>query len=98
MLQAFMGLGGTYDPDMVSIIRPIRIWCTRSIQTPSGITKATTGLNLKQMINSLGFRGKETTVEKPDHVFRIVCLGGSTTFGLGEPDETQTYRNSSKND
>ena len=32
-------------------------------------------------INSLGFRSPETSVEKPRGVVRIVCLGGSTTYG-----------------
>lgn len=34
--------------------------------------------------NSLGFRGKETTWEKPPGVFRIACLGGSSTYGQSE--------------
>ena len=33
--------------------------------------------------NRLGFRGKETTVEKPAGVFRIATTGGSTTYGAG---------------
>jgi lysophospholipase L1-like esterase len=34
-------------------------------------------------INSQGFRGREFTREKPPGVFRIICLGGSTTFDIG---------------
>jgi hypothetical protein len=32
-------------------------------------------------INSLGFRGPERTVRKPDGTFRVICFGGSNTFG-----------------
>ena len=32
-------------------------------------------------INSMGFRGEETTYRRPPGVVRVVCLGGSTTFG-----------------
>jgi hypothetical protein len=34
--------------------------------------------------NSLGFRGKETTWEKPAGVFRIVTSGGSSVYGQSE--------------
>jgi lysophospholipase L1-like esterase len=33
-------------------------------------------------INSLGFRGPETLLQKPDGALRIVCLGDSRTFGV----------------
>jgi len=33
--------------------------------------------------NALGFRGLETTVQKPDGRFRIVVLGGSSAWGFG---------------
>ncbi len=33
--------------------------------------------------NSLGLRGEDVSVEKPAGVFRIACLGGSTTFDIG---------------
>jgi lysophospholipase L1-like esterase len=41
-------------------------------------------------INSHGFRGAELTDGKADEVFRIVCLGGSTTYGIAVP-EFDTY-------
>ncbi len=40
-------------------------------------------------INSLGLRGPETTLEPAPGVFRVLCLGDSTTFGFYvEEDET----------
>lgn len=42
-------------------------------------------------INSLGFRGPEIDREKPDGVYRIVCVGGSTTFCTGATDDLKTY-------
>ena len=38
-------------------------------------------------INSYGFRGSEITKEKPENVFRIFAVGGSTTFSVGVEDE-----------
>jgi GDSL-like Lipase/Acylhydrolase family len=40
-------------------------------------------VNVVYQINSLGFRGRETTEAKPDDVYRIVVLGDSVTFGWG---------------
>jgi lysophospholipase L1-like esterase len=40
--------------------------------------------------NALGFRGKEIEVPKPAGTYRIVCLGGSTTEGIGVSNE-DTY-------
>ena len=91
LLQAFLGLGGTFNPDMVSNYSPHPYLVYTLNPNTKWYYQSYYGVEPKQMINSLGFRGKETTVEKPAHVFRIVCSGGSTTFGLGEPDETQTY-------
>ncbi|HOC67278.1 MAG TPA: hypothetical protein PLL36_00050 [Candidatus Hydrogenedentes bacterium] len=39
--------------------------------------------------NSLGFRNEEITIPKPDGVFRIVCIGGSTT--VEGPHNNLTY-------
>ena len=38
-------------------------------------------------VNSLGMRGPEVAAQKAPGVFRIVCVGGSTTFGAGVPSE-----------
>ncbi len=41
-------------------------------------------------INSQGFRGPEFEPAKPEGVFRVVCLGESSTFGYHNVD-TETY-------
>ncbi len=41
-------------------------------------------------INSLGYRGKAFHREKSPETYRIVCLGASSTLGVGVPDN-ETY-------
>jgi lysophospholipase L1-like esterase len=41
--------------------------------------------------NSLGFRGKETTWEKPPGVFRIVTNGGSSVYGQSESSDAAVW-------
>lgn len=38
-------------------------------------------------INNHGFRGADFAAGKPAGVFRVVCLGGSSTFGYYDPDD-----------
>ncbi len=41
--------------------------------------------------NALGYRGEAIESPKPDHEFRIVCLGGSTTYGSKIKDYKLSY-------
>lgn len=41
--------------------------------------------------NALGYRGEEIHTPKPDGQFRIVCLGGSTTYTVGVEDYRKSY-------
>lgn len=41
--------------------------------------------------NALGFRGPETTWEKPDGRLRVLCLGGSSTYGHGPSSDATTW-------
>lgn len=41
--------------------------------------------------NELGFRGESITVEKPDGVYRIVAVGGSTTYSIDVEDFRDSY-------
>ena len=41
--------------------------------------------------NSLGFRGREFSVIKPESTIRIICIGGSTTFGSYVSDDEHMY-------
>lgn len=45
----------------------------------------------KDRHNRLGFRGDEIAAAKPAGVFRIVCLGGSTTYTAGVDDAGDAY-------
>jgi len=47
---------------------------------------------VRERINSLGFRGEEISLAKPEGVYRILAVGGSTTFGVYLPwNETYPY-------
>jgi len=41
--------------------------------------------------NAHGLRGPEVSLRKPDRVFRIACLGGSSTYGTGPKSDAMTY-------
>ncbi|MEW6144782.1 MAG: SGNH/GDSL hydrolase family protein [Thermodesulfobacteriota bacterium] len=41
--------------------------------------------------NSLGYRNDEFLAEKPEGVFRIVLLGGSSTYNIGIDDNDKTW-------
>jgi hypothetical protein len=41
--------------------------------------------------NSMGFRGKETTWEKPPGVYRIVTTGGSSVYGQSETNDAAVW-------
>ena len=43
--------------------------------------------DVKGKTNNLGFRGKDVSIEKSEGVYRIVCIGGSTTYGSRNPDD-----------
>ena len=38
-------------------------------------------------INNLGFRGQDLSAQKPDDIYRIFFLGGSTAFGYGSTSD-----------
>ena len=41
-------------------------------------------------INSFGFRGPEITIEKPENIYRIFFIGGSTAFGQITSSDSKT--------
>ena len=62
--------------------------------TPSRYLSYTTTPNYSYIFNkhnSIGFRGEEIEFPKPKNVYRIVCLGGSTTYSEGVNDYHESY-------
>ena len=47
--------------------------------------------NEKNKHNSLGYRGDEIEIPKPEGQFRIVCIGGSTTYANALVDYKMSY-------
>jgi len=41
--------------------------------------------------NQFGFRGKEIKKQKDESTYRIICIGGSTTYGTAVEDFRQSY-------
>ena len=66
------------DPRLLYRLKPGRQEYYGDGKTPSGDYTVT--------VNTLLFRGEERAPEKPDGVFRILCLGGSNVFGSGVND------------
>jgi lysophospholipase L1-like esterase len=89
LVREWMGLDGDYYPDMVSnyVPHPYLVYTLN----PNRRYLDFQGQGPQHFINSLGFRGKEFSKEKSPGVYRIICIGGSTTFSLNESDETKTY-------
>jgi len=90
-LRCLMGLAPAYSPRMISMYKPHH-YLVYVLNAPlSEDYQRYYGSKPSFRINSRGFRGKDVSVQKADGTYRIVCLGGSTTFGIDEPDEGSTY-------
>jgi lysophospholipase L1-like esterase len=91
MLQAFFGLGGNYSPNMVSNFIPHHYLVYVLNPNAKANHQKYFGDQPGHYVNGAGYRGKDFAIKKTPGTYRIVCLGGSTTFGLYETDETKTY-------
>jgi len=67
----------------------------QSIRLHPGLEKRTIysgyGVVISVSSNSLGHRSPELAVPKPKDVYRIACLGGSSTYGFGALSNSETY-------
>ena len=63
-----------------------------SIKVPSEPTQENIPNQHNEYVNihSFGFRGAEISKEKPENVYRIIMLGGSTLFGYGATSDETT--------
>ncbi|MBD3272679.1 MAG: hypothetical protein GF384_09110 [Elusimicrobia bacterium] len=91
VLRALMGLSGHYDAGLVSKYKPhhYMVYCLNP-ESPK-YYREYYGEEQPQNINRYGFRGYDFDKEKKSGVFRIICIGASTTFGSSEHNEEKTY-------
>ncbi len=90
-LGSLMGLTPGYSPAEISFYAPHHYMIYTLNPNAGGRSEDFFGSKPEYRINSIGYRGNEFSMKKQPGVFRIVCIGSSTTFGLHEPDEAQTY-------
>ena len=50
-----------------------------------------TGSKFQAGHNQLGFRGDDFEPEKDDDVFRVLCLGSGSTYGIGASSDAATW-------
>ncbi|MFN8528113.1 MAG: SGNH/GDSL hydrolase family protein [Anaerolineae bacterium] len=87
LLRVYFGVFGTEDQRLSYVYSREEI----NEHRPLAIPLPTVGFGLSPFqsdVNSLGYRGEDVTLPKPSDVFRIVALGGSTTFGYTPVDQT----------
>ena len=91
VIAVMLGLAPGYSANMVSYYRPHHY--LSYVLNPQSMEyyKDYYGDRPGYAINSHGFRGKNFSIDKLTGVYRIVCMGGSTTFCLTESDESHTY-------
>ena len=49
------------------------------------------GTNVQASHNELGFRGQGIEAKKEDDVFRVLCLGSGSTYGIGASNDDATW-------
>ncbi len=80
--------GGPSDP---SFYQPAENRLYKLLPDSQGQYKNRLGESNPYRINNLGFRGPDISGEKPENVYRIICLGDSCTFGEGLGGDTVPY-------
>ncbi len=90
-IGVMLGLNPGYSAGMVSYYRPHHY--LSYVLNPQSMEhyEECYGDRPGYAINRHGFRGKDFSIDKSPDVYRIVCLGGSTTFCLTEKNEAYTY-------
>jgi lysophospholipase L1-like esterase len=62
-----------------------------TVLVPNSVYDRSHDQGRRATINSLGFRGPEVSAVKPPGTFRIVTVGGSTTYGLYTSADEKTW-------
>ncbi len=63
-------------------------WDVPFIRYKPNLRGAHSGMDVEFNTNNVGFRGQDVVLPKPEGLFRIVCIGGSTTEEGGSDDTT----------
>jgi len=88
VFRIYIASNGTHDEQVMYL------WSREEINAQDQLVKPVPYLNYianpeHPEHNKLGYRGKDINLPKPEGVFRIVALGGSTTYSTGtSPEES----------